>query len=114
MKKNMPLLTIYNIHKLELLKVEDIFKLHCGVFMYKQYYSLHGTSSFDNIFTKLLSSRSKQFSVKLLRNKDLEKFPSCYLVKIWNELDIEIKNRQTTKSFKSLLACSLYIDSYFY
>ena len=101
------------LYKLELLKVEDLFKLHCSIFMYKQYYSLHGTSSFDNIFTKLMSSRSKQFSVKLLKKKDLEKFPSCYLVKIWNELDIEIKNSQTTKSFKRLLA-SLYIDSYFY
>ena len=97
-------------HRLNVLKLKDLFELNCSIFMYKQFYGLHGTGTFENIFPKLLSNRSKQFSVKLLK-RSLKKLPTYYLVQIWNDIEIDIKNKQSVTSFKNILI-NLFLDQY--
>ena len=78
--------------------------------MYKLFYGLHGTGSFENVFQKLFSSRSMQYKVKL-HTKSLNSLPTYYLVQIWNEIKVDIKNKQSVTSFKNIFT-SLLLDQY--
>ena len=102
--------TIKLFHRLNVLKLKDLITLNCSIFMYKQFYGLHGTGTFENVFPKLFSNRSKQFSVKLLK-RSLKKLPTYYLVQIWNEIELDIKNKQSVTSFKNILI-NLFLDQY--
>ena len=97
-------------HRLSVLKFKDLFTLNCSIFMYKQFYGLHGTGSFENVFVKLFSNRSMQFKVKL-HKRSLKSLPTYYLVQIWNEIKVDLKNKQSVTSFKNSIF-NLLLDQY--
>ena len=97
-------------HRLSVLKFKDLFTLNCSIFMYKQFYGLHGTGSFENVFVKLFSNRSMQFKVKL-HKRSLKSLPTYYLVQIWNEIKVDLKNKQSVTSFKNSML-NLLLDQY--
>ena len=68
--------------------------------MYKYYKSLI-PKSFDNMFKPLSEpNRTKNFRAEKVLHKNLEMFPSVFLIKFWNDLSLKIKNSPSIHSFK--------------
>ena len=92
---------------LGILKVNDLFKYNCATFMQK-FVNSNLPSSFSGMFLPLSEpNRTRKLIAARPRNKFLEQFPSVFLPKIWNDLDLNFKMIKKTESFKKELSCNL-------
>ena len=103
----------YNSHtgnsfkKLNILKFSDLFTLNQASFMYR-YVHNKLPPSFNNLFPKLSNfDRSLAFEVPKLSKASLKNFPSFAMVKVWNDLPLDIKRKKSLKTFKIYLSRSL-------
>ena len=95
--------------KFEILKLEDLYSLNGGVFMYK-YLNSRLPESFNGLF-KLLSepNRTRSFRLEKPKHRHLEKFPKVTLPANWNNLSLEFKTAQSLNSFKSLFKSKCFM-----
>ena len=79
--------------------------------MHKYFYENIPTSSHD-IFNSLAEpNRTKSYTLEHVLFKTLECFPSVLFKKIWNSIELELKETISAKSFKRKVAKN-YLDSY--
>ena len=101
-----PLFSTFNI-----LKFDDLFKFNCSVFMHKYIYGKL-PSSFCNFFNEFPPpNRTKSLIVDKFKNVFLNQFPSTFLPKLWNEIDVILKNTSSHNKFKDSLYFS-FISKY--
>ena len=92
----------------DILKFQDLFSYHCGVFMHK-YYNDTLPRSFRGMFHPLSEpNRTRGFRTARPNIKFLEQFPDVFLPKAWNQLHLELKNASTLNQFKNMLFKSLH------
>ena len=98
----------YNAHvdplleKYDLLKLEDILLVNIGSFV-KSFLTGKMPDSFNDIFQPMLSNRVMKLKVPLPKHKALETFPNVSFVKLWNNLDSNIRCSETKNSTKNLI-----------
>ena len=86
--------------KLNILKVEDLFKLNTGIFMYK-YFNNVLPVSFCNMFTPLSApNRTNSFKLEKTSTRSLDSFPKVTLPKTWNNFCLDLKSAKSLKTFK--------------
>jgi len=56
-------------------------------------------------------NRKKSYKLEQVLFKTLECFPSALFPKIWNSIELELKQTKSAKSFKRKVA-KIYLDSY--
>ena len=56
-------------------------------------------------------NRTKSYKLERVLFKTLECFPSALFPKIWNSIELELKETKSAKSFKRKVA-KIYLDSY--
>ena len=96
--------------QLNLLKLEDIFKYNCKVFMYKYAHGLQ-PSSFNDMFIPLRShNRNGKYHIHERYSKSIDKFPSIFLPKTWNENSMEFKQEYNLNKFKAYIMQSFLSD----
>ena len=107
----------YNSHtdpifkELNILKFHDLFKLNCSVFMYKYCHGLQPLT-FKDMFTPCNNNdRTGDYKLKLCKTHFLDRFPSVFLPKYWNENSQNIKHAMSLKSLKSQIN-TYYINHY--
>ena len=84
---------------LNILKFEDLFLYNCSSFMNKYILNLL-PKAFDDFFYPLSEpNRTNGFKLEKTKNKNLEKFPSVFLPKIWNDNSLLLKSMISHKSF---------------
>ena len=104
--------------KLKILKLQDLVKLETAAFVYN-YKSGQLPSTFRNYFTALNNIHVKttratslhNFFVPFFKTLKLQRSIKYQGPKIWNSLDLEIKNSKSLKAFKSRLK-NLLLASY--
>ena len=104
--------------KLKILKLQDLVKLETAAFVYN-YKSGQLPSTFRNYFTALNNIHVKPTRATALHNFFEPFFKTLKLQrsikyqgpKIWNSLNLEIKNSKSLKAFKSRLK-NLLLESY--
>ena len=89
--------------QLYFLKLPDLYKLNAAHFMY-----LHNKSrlpvSFDKLFNQLnLPNRTNCYKLEKTLYKCLECFPKPLFPKIWNNLELDLKNKSSPGTFKASL-----------
>ena len=69
-------------------------------------------NSFNDMFNSLDEpNRTKSYKREQILFKMLECFPSALFPKIWNSIELELKETKCAKSFKRKVAKN-YLDSY--
>ena len=104
--------------KLKILKLQDLVKLETAAFVYS-YKSGQLPPTFQNYFTALnniyvkptRATSSHNFFVPFSKTLKLQRSTKYLGPKIWNSLDLEIKNSKSLKTFKSRLKYS-WLESY--
>ena len=104
--------------KLKTLKLQDLVKLETAAFVYN-YKSGQLPPTFQNYFTALniiyvkptRATSSHNFFVPFFKTMKLQRSIKYLGPKIWNSLDLEIKNSKSLKTFKSRLKY-LLLESY--
>jgi len=97
--------------RLELLNLDDTYKLGVLSFMHKYFYE-NLPASFQDMFNSLAEpNRTKSYKLERVLFKTLESFPSALFPKIWNSIELELKETKSAKSFKRKVA-KIYLDSY--
>ena len=104
--------------KLKILKLQDLVKLETAAFVYN-YKSGQLPPTFRNYFTALNNIHVKttratalyNFFVPFFKTLKLQRSIKYQGPKIWNSLDLEIKNSKSLKAFKSRLK-NLLLASY--
>ena len=76
---------------LKLLKLDDLFRYNCKIFMYKFSHGLQPIS-FEKMFIPLQSfNRNGKYHIQEISSTSLDKFPTVFLPKIWNENSKEFR-----------------------
>ena len=97
--------------KLNILKFADLFQLNCSNFMF-QYSIERVPESFGDFFTPMsVPNRTLGYQIDKLKGVFLEQYPSFFLPKMWNSIDIDLKSQEKYKTFVKLLYES-FIDKY--
>ena len=79
--------------------------------MHKYFYE-NLSASFHDMFNSLTEpNRTKSYKLERVLFKTLECFPSALFPKIWNSIELELKETKSAKSFKRKVA-KIYLDSY--
>jgi len=87
------------LFRLELLNL-DTYKLGVLSFMHKYFYE-NLPVSFHEMFNSLAEpNRTKSYKLERVLFKTLECFPSALFPKIWNSIELELKETKSAKSFK--------------
>ena len=69
-------------------------------------------ASFHDMFNSLAEpNRTKSYKLERVLFKPLECFPSALFPKIWNSMELELKETKSAKSFKRKVA-KIYLYSY--
>ena len=98
-----PIFLKYNI-----LKINDMVDFNQAMFMFKYTNGLL-PDSFENMFNKLGNfDRSLSYQVDLLNFSSLQTFPSYTLLKIWNNLPLELKRSTSINLFKNKIKKALF------
>ena len=86
--------------RMNILKLEDLFKYNAAVFVHKLNNELLPIS-FDNFLKPIAKpNRTNGYLHDKLKTKFLSQFPTFYLPIIWNELNLNIKLTISHKTFK--------------
>ena len=94
--------------KYKILKVNDLVDYNQAIFMYK-YTNKLLPYSFENIFKKLGNfERSLNYQLDILNLSLLKYLPSSSLLKIWNNLPLDLKRSNSLSIFKNRLLNSLF------
>lgn len=97
--------------KHNILKLKDMADFNQAIFMYKYTNNLLPIS-FNNLFTKLGNfERSLNFQLDILNFSSLHTFPSYVLLKLWNNLPLDLKRSRSLNIFKNNLRKSIF-DTY--
>ena len=97
--------------RLELLNLDDTYKLGVLSFMHKCFYENLPTS-FNDMFNSLAEpNRTKSYKLERVLFKTLECFPSALFPKLWNSIELELKETKSAKLFKRKVFKN-YLDSY--
>ena len=65
------------------------------------YFNDNLSSSFQNMFKSLAEpNRTKSYKLERVLNKSLESFPVAMFPKLWNEIEIDLKETKSAKIFK--------------
>ena len=68
-------------------------------------------SSIARVVCPINKGRTKSYKLERVLFKTLESFPSALFPKIWNSIELELKETKSAKSFKRKVA-KIYLDSY--
>ena len=72
-------------------------------------YELSNPDSFENIFNKLGNfERSLNYQLDILKMCSLQYLPSSSLLKMWNNLPLDLKRNNSLSIFKNRLLNSLF------
>lgn len=95
--------------ELRILKFEDLFDYNCKIFMYDL---IHNKCpiSFETMFLRANSIRTKNLQVDLCKNKYLSTFPSYFLPLKWNSVPLSLKNSESKNIFKSNIQQNILIE----
>ena len=97
--------------KLKLLNLDDTYKLSVLTFMHG-YFNNNLPSSFQNMFKSLTEpNRTKSYKLERVLNKNLESFPSAMFPKLWNAIEIDLKETKSAKTFKQRVI-NIYLENY--
>ena len=97
--------------RLELLNLDDTYKLGVLSFMHKYFYE-NLPASFQDMFNSLAEpNRTKSYKLERVLFKTLECFPSALFPKLWNSLELELKETKSAKLFKRKILKN-YLESY--
>ena len=89
---------------LKIMKFIDLFKYNCSIFMHKIAFCKQ-PASFENMFTPLgVTNRTGNYHIKIYKSKYLDRFPSAFLPKVWNENSTDIKRCISISSLKTLIS----------
>ena len=89
---------------LKIMKFNDLFKYNCSIFMHKIAFGKH-PASFESMFTPLgATNRTGNYHIKIYKSTYLDRFPSAFLPKVWNNNSMDIKRCITLSSLKTLLS----------
>lgn len=106
----------YNAHtgaafiRSRILKFTELVNLNQGCFIYKYVNNLL-PSSFENFFPKLCNfDRSLSFEIPNLKNANMKIFPSYSMIKLWNNLPLELKRKKSLSIFKKHYASTLSMN----
>ena len=89
---------------LKIMKLNDLFKYNCSMFMHKIAFGKQPTS-FENRFTPLgENNRTGNYHIKIYKSIYLDRFPSAFLPKVWNDNSNDIKRCISLSSLKTLLS----------
>ena len=97
------------ISKLKVPNLDDTYKLCVLTFMHG-YFNDDLPSSFHNMF-KSLAEPNRTKSCKLEQKQNLESFPSAIFPKLWNEIEIDLKDTKPAKIFKQRVI-NIYPENY--
>ena len=98
-------------HSLQVLKIHDLYRYNCAVFMYK-YKENMLPESFNNMFTPLNDpNRTLGYRIPRSRTTFLGQFPLPSLPRIWNAQPLDIKSSRSVNVFRSRLLSSI-VDEY--
>ena len=76
------------------------------------YFNDNLPSSFQNMFKSLAEpNRTKSYKLERVLNKNLESFPSAMFPKLWNEIEIDLKETKSSKIFKQRVI-NIYLENY--
>ena len=93
---------------LELLKLEDMFKLQSGIFMFK-FMNNKLPSSFNGMFKPLSgANRTNSLTSEKIKKNCYEYFPKVLLIKLWNHISLNIKLKKSVNSFKRAMLCQIF------
>jgi hypothetical protein len=94
--------------KYKILKINDLVDFNQAIFMYKYTHKLL-PASFENIFKKLGNfERSLNYQLDILKMCSLQYLPSSSLLKMWNNLPLDLKRSNSLSIFKNRLLNSLF------
>ena len=69
-------------------------------------------SSFQNMFKSLAEpNRTKSYKVERGLNKNLESFPSAMFSKLWNAIEIDLKEIKSAKTFIQRVV-NIFLENY--
>ena len=79
--------------------------------MHKYFYK-NLPNSFHDMFNSLAEpNRTKSYKLERVLFKTVEYFPSALFPKLWNSIELELKETKSAKSFKRKVA-KISLDSY--
>ena len=94
--------------KYKILKINDLVDFNQAIFMNKYTHKLL-SASFENIFKKLGNfKRSLNYQLDILKMCSLQYLPSSSLLKMWNNLPLDLKRSNSLSIFKNRLLNSLF------
>ena len=94
--------------KYKILKINDLVDFNQAIFMYKYTNKLLPTS-FENIFKQLGNfERSLNYQIDILKMSSLQCLPSSSLLKIWNNLPLDLKRSNSLSIFRNRLLNSFF------
>ena len=86
--------------KLKVLNLDDTYKLSFLTFMHG-YFNDNLPSFFQNMFKSLAEPRrTKSYKLEPVLNKNVESFLSAMVPKLWNAIEIDLKETKSAKTFK--------------
>ena len=98
-------------HALQVLKVKDLYRYNCALFMYKYKNNLL-PESFNNMFTPFNDpNRTLGYKIPRSSTSSLKQFPLPSLPRIWNAEPLDIKSAKSSNVFKIKLQ-SYIIEEY--
>ena len=86
--------------RLELLNLDDTHKLGVHSFMHK-YFNENLPTSFHMFNSLAEPNRTKSYKLERVLFKTLECFPSALFAKLWNSIELGLKETKSAKSFKN-------------
>ena len=76
------------------------------------YFNDNLPSSFQNMFkSRAELNRTKSFKLERVIDKNLERFPSSMFPKLWNAIEIDLKETKSAKIFKQRVI-NIYLENY--
>ena len=88
---------------LNILKLCDLFRYNCALFMHKFRNGLQ-PNSFANMFQPLGEpNRTCSYRLARVKYSFLEEFPMVCFPRVWNNLNLHLKTTQSYSSFKRIL-----------
>ena len=79
--------------------------------MHKYFYENLPASFHDMFYSLAEPNRTKSYKLEPVLSKSLECFPSALFPKIWNSIELELKETKSTKSCKRKVT-KIYLDRY--
>ena len=76
------------------------------------YFNYNIPSSFQNMFkSRAERNRTKSYKLERVINKNVESFPSAMFSKLWNAIEIDLKESKSAKIFKQRII-NIYLENY--